>query len=236
MNRPDLDATPAQPPPPEPMEQRRIVAYLADHKVPCPKCRYPLFALDRAACPECGARLSLMPMTLPNPWRKVVSFRAAEELEVRDLWSALCRAREPKCNGCRRSLQADRPMTCGHCRREMSLVLAYQARSPARWKRMVIGFILVNVAAFFGLIVFTDGVMPHTDPMSDRALGFLMAGAVAALVVAFLLLAAKDALKAAFVELSPTWQSRIETSVMTLCGIAWMTLYALATLISMGFF
>lgn len=37
----------------------RIVAYLRDHSMPCPKCRYELRGNQTGACPECGLVLTL---------------------------------------------------------------------------------------------------------------------------------------------------------------------------------
>lgn len=40
-------------------DERRLVAWLADHDEPCPRCGYSLGGLTLARCPECGARLEL---------------------------------------------------------------------------------------------------------------------------------------------------------------------------------
>lgn len=49
----------ARPPAVSISPHEHLRSFLADRNVPCPVCRYNLRGIDRAECPECGARIDL---------------------------------------------------------------------------------------------------------------------------------------------------------------------------------
>ena len=44
----------------------QLATYLAEHDVPCPKCRYDLRGVPNALCPECGTAIPGSVMATPS--------------------------------------------------------------------------------------------------------------------------------------------------------------------------